>query len=120
MVYVGRSAGSHYTHRGGGANYQCVTEEPENFDFGPGTVDASFMYGAEYECGGMYHQQIFSYMNMMFPVLSAIYVATCETVLMIPGRYTCPQSWTREYYGWLMATHYNHHRSTFECVDSAR
>ena len=46
------------------------------------------------------------------------YVSTRETVLMIPGKYTCPQNWTREYYGWLMAEYHNHHRSTFECVDS--
>ena len=40
---------------------------------------------------------------------------------MIPGKYTCPQNWTREYYGWLMAerSHPSHHRSTFECVDAA-
>ena len=40
-----------------------------------------------------------------------------ETVLMIPGKYTCPQNRVREYYGYLMAEHHNHHRSTFECVD---
>ena len=52
LVYVGRAAGSYYSHKGGGANYQCVTEEPENFDFGPGTVDALLMYGAEDEMWG--------------------------------------------------------------------
>ena len=48
LVYTGRAAGSFYDHRGGGDNYQCVVEDPENFDFGPGTVDASYMYAAEY------------------------------------------------------------------------
>ena len=38
---------------------------------------------------------------------------------MIPGKYTCPPNWTREYYGYLMAEQYNHNRSTFECVDMA-
>ena len=32
VVYTGRAAGSYYNHKGGGANYQCVTEEPENFE----------------------------------------------------------------------------------------
>ena len=44
VVYSGRAAGSHYSHQGGGANYQCITEEPANFAFGPGTVDHSYMY----------------------------------------------------------------------------
>ena len=32
LAYRGRAAGSFYNNRGGGANYQCVTEEPENFE----------------------------------------------------------------------------------------
>ena len=46
LVYRGRAAGSLWSSSGGGANYQCVTEEPENFNFSPGTVEASFIYGA--------------------------------------------------------------------------
>ena len=38
---------------------------------------------------------------------------------MVPGKYTCPENWTREYYGYLMAERNNHHRSTFECMDRA-
>ena len=38
---------------------------------------------------------------------------------MIPAQYTCPSSWTREYYGYLMAQHYGYHRSTFECMDQS-
>ena len=36
---------------------------------------------------------------------------------MVPGKATCPSSWTQEYNGYLMAERYNHHRSTYECVD---
>ena len=49
--------------------------------------------------------------------LSVCYIAPRETILMIPGKFTCPPGWTREYYGYVMAERYNHHRSTFECVD---
>ena len=49
-----------------------------------------------------------------------VYVATRVALLMIPGKYTCPQNWTREYYGWLM-TERSHPgrkgRTTIECVD---
>ena len=37
---------------------------------------------------------------------------------MIPAKTTCPTSWTREYYGYLMSSDDGHHRSMFECVDS--
>ena len=50
-------------------------------------------------------------------LFAVCYVSTRVAHLMIPGRYTCPPNWTREYYGYLMAERYNHHRSTFECVD---
>ena len=119
LVYAGRAAGSHYTHSGGGSNYQCVTEEPENFDFGPGTVDHALLYGAEYEFTGNIPSASLPLHDQDVPC-AVCYVAPRETVLMIPGRYTCPPEWTREYYGYLMAERYSHQgRSTFECVDVA-
>ena len=39
---------------------------------------------------------------------------------MIPGKITCPQSWTEEYQGYLMAErdHEAHkHNNVYECVD---
>ena len=30
---------------------------------------------------------------------------------------TCPSSWTREYYGYLMANWHGYRRTMFECVD---
>ena len=38
---------------------------------------------------------------------------------MIPAQITCPSSWTREYYGYLMTERHDHYRSTFECVDQS-
>ena len=116
LVYRGRAAGSLWSSSGGGANYQCVTEEPESFDFSlRNTMDAAFIYGAEYEMRNM------SSSSPENDVPCAVcYVATRDTVLMIPGKYTCTQNWTREYYGWLMTerSHPGHKgRTTFECVD---
>ena len=37
---------------------------------------------------------------------------------MIPAKTTCPPSWTREYYGYLMSSDDGQYRSMFECVDS--
>lgn len=36
---------------------------------------------------------------------------------MIPARTSCPSSWTREYYGYLMANAEEYVRTMFECID---
>ena len=98
-----------------------MTENPQNFDFGPGTADMAYIYGAEYEMYGNVPSSNLHLHN--HDVACAVcYVAPRETVLMIPGTYICPSNWTREYYGYLMternrAAHKG--RTTFECVDVA-
>ena len=76
------------------------------------------MYGAEYEMRGNVPSSSLPLNNEDVPC-AVCYVATRDTVLMISGTYICPQTWTREYYGWLMSEHHSHHRSTFECVAGA-
>ena len=119
LVYAGRVGGSHYSHSGGGGNYQCLTEEPENFDFVAGTQTGSYMYGSEYETSfsGQSTPSTSNLHDMDVPC-AVCYVATKTALLMIPGKYHCPENWRREYYGYLMAERNNHHRSTFECVDA--
>ena len=119
LVYTGRATGSLWSHTGGGSNYQCIVEDPENFDFGAGTVEASYIYGVEYQMFGNIPSSNLPLFDHDVPC-SVCYVAERETVLMIPGKYTCPQNWVREYYGYLMAERSVHKgRSTFECVDVA-
>ena len=90
LVYAGRAAGSHWSHSGGGGNYQCLTEDPENFDFGAGTQSASYMYSAEYQQNaGTVPSSVNNLHDHDVPCV-VCYVATRETVLMIPGKYTCP------------------------------
>ena len=117
LVYKGWAAGSLWSHSGGGSNYQCITEEPQNFAFGPSTSDSSYIYGAEYEILSNTPRSNLHLHDDDVPC-AVCYVSTRVAHLMIPGRYTCPQNWTREYYGYLMAERNNHHRSTFECVDA--
>ena len=45
------------------------------------------------------------------------HVTTRATLLMIPAKVNCPTNWTIEYTGYLMTEHFNHRRSTYECVD---
>ena len=105
-MYTGWAAGSHFQNSGGGSNYQCVTEEPQNFAFGPGTVDSSYIYGTEYKIWSNTPRSNHHLHDDDVPC-AVCYVSTRVAHLMIPGRYTCPQNWTREYYGytsWLNAT----------------
>ncbi|CAI8045261.1 Short-chain collagen C4 (Fragment) [Geodia barretti] len=118
LVYKGWAAGSYFSHTGGGSNYQCVTEEPQNLAFGPGTAEHSYMYGVEYKIWGNTPRERHHLQDDDVPC-AVCYVSIRVAHLMIPGRYTCPPNWTREYYGYLMAERYNHHRSTFECVDAS-
>lgn len=48
---------------------------------------------------------------------AACYTAERAVKIMIPGRVNCMPSWTREYYGYLMAERDQNFRNSFECVD---
>ena len=81
LVYRGTVAGSLWSSSGGGSNYQCITENP---DFGPGTVEASQIYGTEYEVYGNVPTSALPLVQNNAPC-SVCYIATRETILMIPG-----------------------------------
>ena len=90
--------------------------DPEYLEFGPGIVNAGLIYGSEYEVWGNVPK---SYLHLHeHDVPCAVCYAPRRTAkITIPGTYKCPNKWTREYYGYLMSERFNHHRSTFECVD---
>ena len=74
----------------------------------------ALLYGAEYEPG---EGAPFSSVDDHNVPCAVCYTSTRETVLMIPAQLTCPSSWTREYYGYLMANRNDYRRTMFECVD---
>lgn len=113
LVYEGMTAGSKHTESGGGANYICLPKTPEYWSAGVGSAGVeAFLYGAEYQM-------------RLYPsfVESTAPCAVCLTdnkkaVIMIPGKITCPQSWTMEYNGHLVAEYYAHPNNVmFECLD---
>ena len=85
-------------------------------EFVPGQQGTrSKVYGAEYHIVNN---------NMFFNGLHDFNVpcAACAAVerankIMIPAKVTCPPTWIREYYGYLMAEQHNHQRTSYECVD---
>ena len=117
LVYAGRAAGSHYKHGGGGANYLCVTEDPQSLRFLAGENNAAILYGSEYQAdhNNLPHRRLH---DQDVPC-ALCHMTARRAVFMLPGRYECPSGWTREYHGYLVAAHHKHHRSMFECMDIA-
>jgi hypothetical protein len=113
LVYEGIAGGSDHNQPGGGASYLCLPKVPEYVSTTTLSDLSSYMYGAEYQS----YSQIS--LNHDHNVPCAVCDTSKERKLMIPAKTTCPTSWTREYYGYLMADRYNHARNAvYECVDS--
>ena len=118
LVYSGRVGGPHYQNTGGGSNPQCLPLDP-NFltpisgNQGP----RAYMYGAEYETHTDSNSHVHGVDELDVPC-AVCHVSNRTAVYMVPAKYTCPSGWTREYYGYLMAEYYSHHRSQYTCVDT--
>ena len=114
FVYAGRAAGSYYNHRGSGANHLCMPQNPQySLPTRSGVDRHGRLYGSEYQSPLTTTQDL--------QVSCAVCLVTSrETVMMLPGRTACPISWTREYFGYLMSAHHDHHRSMYECVDQSQ
>ncbi len=113
LVYSGIAGGTLQTQKGGGANYLCMPKDPEyssTLTYRGGVDGQATIYGAEYQ------NPLQGSNNYNVPC-AVCYVSTRPTVIMIPAKASCPSSWTREYYGYIMADHIAHHRRMFECVD---
>ena len=111
IVYSGLTAGSHFSHKGGGANYICLVKDPE-YTLKNGPREKTYIYGTEYE------SPILGTHDTNAPC-AVCHVSTRSSMIMIPGKTTCPQDWTREYYGYIMTAYHEHHRSMYVCVDMA-
>ena len=115
LVYSGLTGKSAFNNHGGGINYQCLSKEPQYLTVREGQQTArSYITGTEYEDweGGALSKSHY------FGVPCALcYTASRSVAVMIPGRYECPSSWTREYYGYLTSERHNHpNPSTYTCA----
>ena len=112
-IYSGVAAGSWYDHQGAAVDPLCLPYNPKYLHYQSGYQGGAYLYGAEYQVhGSLDHSN-----NHNIPC------AVCQaysrtTSLMIPSQYECPPGWTREYYGYLMAGHYDHKAATQHiCMD---
>ncbi|XP_031564261.1 uncharacterized protein LOC116299688 [Actinia tenebrosa] len=75
------------------------------------------MYGAEYELSS-FNPLNKKNLHHHDATCAICRVQTRSTKLMVPGTYSCPAGWTREYWGYLMSEKYNQAHSTeYVCVD---
>ena len=115
LVYAGRAGGTHYSHKGGAANYLCMPGDPDYLRYQPGVQGFGRVYGAEYEpvngpLSAVYQHNV---------PCAVCYASMRVAVTMIPAKTRCPSTWTLEYSGYLMTAHYNDHTSMYECVDKS-
>ena len=117
LVYSGRAAGTHYTHKGGSAENICLPNNPNYLTSKNGVQGYSPLHGAEYETPS--GSQPLGPLNNHNVPCAVCYVSTRAAMLMIPAKTQCPPSWTPEYVGFLMTEYFGnaHHRSMFNCID---
>ncbi len=117
QLYSGITAGARHNAPGGGANHLCMPRDPEyspNLRYRNNLDEDAIIEAAEYG------EPITGAQDHDIPC-AVCYVSTRPTVVMIPAKASCPPTWTREYYGYLMAERNGHpHRSMYECVDAAQ
>ncbi|XP_019863094.1 PREDICTED: short-chain collagen C4-like [Amphimedon queenslandica] len=114
LVYAGQVGGGFYTQRGNGAKYMCMPYDPAYLSTVP-PVSASYIYGSEYESSN----RIFAKKVHDFAVPCAVCRAIRRTTtITIPAKPTCPRGWTREYFGYMMSSYFNHAQQVDPvCVD---
>ena len=78
LVYSGRAGKSWFDQRGGGANYQCLPDDPEYGQYTPGVQGLSPIFGVEYEA------PIQTALNENNVPCAVCHVSTRAAVLMIP------------------------------------
>ncbi|KAH3825835.1 hypothetical protein DPMN_127718 [Dreissena polymorpha] len=114
MVYSGQAAGVHFTHSGSG-EYICLPNDPEYDNYNKiHDNERSLMYGAEYEAKP--NAPAFGDLNE-YDVPCSVCLAHGKTTLMIPGRTSCYNGWTKEYQGYLMGEYHGFHGKGYVCMD---
>ncbi|XP_076114211.1 short-chain collagen C4-like [Mytilus galloprovincialis] len=117
IVYTGQVGGNDHQSKGGGVNYLCLPNDPENGQHQSYSNDQ--VYGAEYEPGYSIKPSGWSESMHNQEVPCAVcYQKLRSTVMMIPGRKTCYKGWNAEYNGFLMSDHVTYNKKDFACVDN--
>jgi hypothetical protein len=117
LVYQGTTVGSSYNDAGS-TDYLCLHSQPQFLHTTAGQQTwRGKLYSTEYE--NFDSPPTFLNMGRHDAPCSVCYSATRSTKITIPGRITCPATWTREYYGYLMGADYHAPRGSRSpiCID---
>ena len=117
LVYAGRAGGSAFNKKGGGAEKLCLPLDPDYISDSRSTTAnwVSTLHGVEWETQNGPLHDVYQH-NIPCAVC---YASSRAAMIMIPAKTECSSSWTREYYGYLMAEFQasDRYRSSFNCVD---
>ncbi|CAH1780219.1 unnamed protein product, partial [Owenia fusiformis] len=128
-VYSGIMGKSFFDQIGSGGNYLCLPREPEWGKTTAGEQSEALIYGVEYEVN--HGSNPFLTDNFPDPTKPATWLHDHDAVcvvcrvpersshFMLPAMKSCPESWTKEYNGYLMSERENHQKSEFICIDEA-
>jgi hypothetical protein len=100
IVYAGYASGSLWGEHGGTSDTHCLPTNPEYLTDDTSEVYMAHLYGIEYELHGV-SSPLKDLFNADMPCV-VCYVLK-STVLTVPARYTCPEGFSREYYGYMMS-----------------
>ena len=120
-IYSGFASGGDYQHSGASPEMLCLPPEPEWGRYSSGSdTYSNIIYTAEYELPSGRDNAIFGKSAHQQDVPCAVCEARSrKSHLMIPGRKTCYDGWSREYWGYLMSSRYSHKQQMdFYCVDA--
>ena len=118
LVYSGRAGGSWYRKTGGATNYLCMPDNPDYLQYDSRVQGNNYVSGVGYDLEQ--GQPLNVNPNVRgHNVPCAVYMAVSRcSLLMIPGKTSCPVSWTTEYVGYLMSGPQSQGLlTTYECVD---
>ena len=116
-IYSGIVAGSWYGNTGAAVDPLCIpkTLSQQYLESNGGYQGNIQLYGGGYLLAGP-----LAHSSGRHAPCALCQVNGRTNKIMIPSRYECPSGWRREYYGYLMAGHYNTQAATqFTCVDKS-
>ena len=100
LVYMGTTVGSAH-NEAGSANYLCLHSQPQLLKTTAGQQTwRGKLYSTEYEPYDS--SPAFGNVNRHDAPCAVCYSAARSTKITIPGRISCPATWTKEYHGYLM------------------
>ena len=98
MLYSGRVGSSHCSSVGGEPTHLCLPPDPDHSQHhSTGMDNVSYVHGSQYKLPLVQTKSL----NVPCAVCS---VSNRIQSLVIPAKSTCPEGWTREYYGYLMSS----------------